>query len=170
MLKTPAAVHWVSAEPLLTSLDLNWYFSSHCPHCGNKGDERIRCGCMLCQVHYGRGYDKEHDDGTENRCFHGVGLDWIVTGGESGPKARPCHLDWVRSLAQQCQQASVACWVKQMGSKAYEISDWARARGSPLFADRKGADPSEWPADLRVQCFPFMRWVDGKVSQEIARD
>lgn len=65
----PAAVHWISAEPLLgplPSLDL-------------------------------------------------ASIDWLVTGGESGAKARPCHPDWVRDLRDRCQQAGVAFFHKQNG-------------------------------------------------------
>jgi protein gp37 len=46
------------------------------------------------------------------------GIDWIIVGGESGPRHRPCRVEWVRSLAGQCRAAGVACWVKQ-GSGSY---------------------------------------------------
>ena len=42
-------------------------------------------------------------------------LDWVVCGGESGPNARPCHPDWIRSLRDQCAAASVPFWFKQWG-------------------------------------------------------
>lgn len=40
-------------------------------------------------------------------------LDWVVCGGESGPKARPCRVEWIRSIVQQCKAANVPCFVKQ---------------------------------------------------------
>ena len=43
------------------------------------------------------------------------GLHWVITGGESGPKARPLHPDWARSLRDQCQAAGVAFFFKQWG-------------------------------------------------------
>lgn len=65
------------------------------------------------------------------------GLHWVICGGESGPKARPMQLDWVRSLRDQCQAAGVALWVKQI-----EVDG------------RVTHDPADWPEDLRVQQFP----------------
>jgi protein gp37 len=42
-------------------------------------------------------------------------VDWVICGGESGPGARPMQIDWARSLRNQCQQAGVAFFMKQMG-------------------------------------------------------
>ena len=42
-------------------------------------------------------------------------IDWAVVGGESGPKARPMHPDWVRSLRDQCLQSGVPFFFKQWG-------------------------------------------------------
>ena len=43
-------------------------------------------------------------------------LDWVIAGGESGPKARPSHPDWFRALRDQCAAAEVAYFFKQWGS------------------------------------------------------
>lgn len=43
------------------------------------------------------------------------GVDWVIVGGESGPKARPMHPDWVRSLRDQCKAAGVPFFFKQWG-------------------------------------------------------
>lgn len=40
-------------------------------------------------------------------------LDWVIVGGESGRKARPCDVAWIRSIVEQCNAAGVACFVKQ---------------------------------------------------------
>ena len=40
-------------------------------------------------------------------------VDWLIVGGESGPKARPCDMAWIRSAVEQCRAAGVACFVKQ---------------------------------------------------------
>lgn len=45
----------------------------------------------------------------------GVGLDWVIVGGESGAKARPMHPEWVRSLRDQCERANVPFYFKQWG-------------------------------------------------------
>jgi protein gp37 len=44
-----------------------------------------------------------------------TGIDWVIVGGESGPRARPMHPDWVRSIRDQCQQRGVAFFFKQWG-------------------------------------------------------
>lgn len=51
-------------------------------------------------------------------------IDWVIVGGESGPKARPMHPDWVRSLRDQCQSAGVPFLFKQWG-------EWVDADNGP---------------------------------------
>jgi hypothetical protein len=55
--------------------------------------------------------------GNNSKRWRGV-LDWVVAGGESGPKARPMHPDWVRGLRDQCAAASVPFLFKQWGAWA----------------------------------------------------
>jgi protein gp37 len=43
------------------------------------------------------------------------GIDWVIVGGESGPRARPMEADWVREIRNQCKAASVAFFFKQWG-------------------------------------------------------
>lgn len=101
-----------------------------------------------------------------------TGIDWVIVGGESGPNARWCDVDSVRSLVSQCKSAGVACFAKQLGAKPvfwnYDDSlQWPEGVyfDSPednepdgpsvaLLEDRKGGDWNEWPADLRVREFP----------------
>lgn len=87
----------------------------------------------------------------------GQRINWIIVGGESGPNARPFDVAWARSTIEQCRAAGVSCFVKQIGAIAVD-SRFAEKDGTPGFIaglrDRAGADPSEWPADLRVQEFP----------------
>lgn len=104
--------------------------------------------------------------------------DWIIVGGESGKDARVFEPEWARSTIRQGKESGVPVFVKQMGAKPQEIAypagvtDGEKARwhadGWTLiheqhashwrrywhFNDRAGADPAEWPADLRVQQFP----------------
>ena len=44
-------------------------------------------------------------------------IDWLVCGGESGPRARPMELDWARSLRDQCSEAGVPFFLKQLGGR-----------------------------------------------------
>ncbi|MFI4876962.1 MAG: DUF5131 family protein, partial [Blastopirellula sp. JB062] len=105
-------------------------------------------------------------------------LDWIITGGESGHGARPCPIDAIRSIVDQCRAASVACFVKQLGAYAVDHArhrpDWSGrgpavdvvattvvdgVRGEPSTIrirtkHAKGGDAEEWPRSLRVREFP----------------
>ncbi len=45
------------------------------------------------------------------------GIDWVIVGGESGPKARPMELSWARLIRKQCRKAGVAFFLKQLGGK-----------------------------------------------------
>lgn len=44
-------------------------------------------------------------------------IDWVIVGGESGHKARPMDLNWVRSIRDQCQSEKVPFFLKQLGGK-----------------------------------------------------
>lgn len=113
LLQTPAAVRWISAEPLLGPIDLGIH----------RYGETVRSYLRLRER--GRGGDIQS----------GVGLDWVVAGGESGPGARPMHPDWARSLRDQCKAAGVAFLFKQWGGVGANENngraDYARARHAP---------------------------------------
>lgn len=84
-------------------------------------------------------------------------LHWVIAGGESGPKSRPCNIEWIRSIVAQCKAADVPCFVKQLGGNAWKRD--AHGEKWPLLLRMdlnhpKGGDPEEWPADLRVRQFP----------------
>ena len=93
-------------------------------------------------------------------------LSWYIIGGESGPNSRPCNVDWIRSLVEQGKAAGVATFVKQLG--AYPVIEFNDKNPLPTavivkeyagkltayFSDKKGGNPAEWPADLRVQEWP----------------
>jgi protein gp37 len=92
-------------------------------------------------------------------------IGFVIVGGESGPGARPCRVEWIRSIRDQCKSAGVPCFVKQLGSNPVgdERPEPTRnADGSRTITvmqvleirDRKGGDWNEWPADLRVREFP----------------
>lgn len=93
LLATPAAVRFVSAEPLLLGIDFRWALASPL---------QIASG-FLARGHFAPGLE------TLRR------LDWIIVGGESGPNARPMHPAWARSIRDQCAAAGVAFHFKQWG-------------------------------------------------------
>jgi protein gp37 len=61
--------------------------------------------------------------GTVHSADWLAALDWVIVGGESGPKARPMHPDWARSLRDQCVNAGVPYFFKQWG-------EWGPLEGS----------------------------------------
>jgi protein gp37 len=46
-----------------------------------------------------------------------TGIDWVIVGGESGPRSRPMNPEWVIDLRDQCRQAGVPFFFKQWGGK-----------------------------------------------------
>lgn len=88
-------------------------------------------------------------------------VDWVIVGGESGPRARPCDVEWIRSIIDQCRAVGVPCFVKQLGSNPCGAltKEWNNEvlslENSPIeLIDPKGGDPDEWPEDLRVRELP----------------
>ena len=148
LLQTPAAVRFISAEPLLGAVDLAKFIGTNipgphdCPDWGDIPDTHcIRCGVL---------WEEEHE------CPPGFGptLNWAIVGGESGRGARPFHIDWARTIVQQCQAAGVPCFVKQLGADPRWNGDWWLL---DTIKDSKGGTPEEWPEDLRVRQFPEVR-------------
>jgi protein gp37 len=82
----------------------------------------------------------------------GVGLDWVICAGESGPGARPFNMDWAYKLRQQCAVRGVPFFMKQMGSNPVNGPNAASVRSA--LKDPKGGDPAEWPEWARVREFP----------------
>lgn len=106
LLDTPAAVRWISAEPLLGPVVLHDHWIGADPY--------------------------RHDEPR---------LDWVVTGGESGPGARPAHPDWFRSLRDQCQAAGIPYYFKQRGAYTWQAGSGWR-------------EPDLWVHDLTGQALP----------------
>lgn len=96
LLKTPATVRWISAEPLLEFIDLT---TLH--HDGTVNIHALTGDHGLTKPFKGRG----------------PGLDWVVAGGESGPNHREMNPDWAARLKWQCQQSGVPFFMKQMSGK-----------------------------------------------------
>ncbi len=107
LLATPAAVRFVSIEPMMGPIDLQ----------SMRGGTQWIGGHRGCTgMHHGDGSREcpsELHHHHDERC--GRGLDWVIVGGESGPKARPMHPEWARSLRDQCAAAGVAFLFKQWG-------------------------------------------------------
>ncbi len=138
----------------------------------------------------GNSYEQWANGGGGRECPHGITcgilcrecqkLDLVIVGGESGPNARPCNIEWIRSIVQQCKAASVPVFVKQLGAVAVGETRCSRCGRSDggwsalqcadgqvrcpncpgVMSDKwntnhpKGGDPSEWSEDLRVREMP----------------
>ncbi|OCB09262.1 hypothetical protein A5717_26160 [Mycolicibacterium porcinum] len=106
LLDAPAAVRFISAEPLLGPIDLI-----------GQGGNMVGAGIYSLPdpPEYDGGEPVCQDHGVE-QCQQGCTfLDWVIVGGESGPGARPMHPDWARSLRDQCTAAGVPFLFKQWG-------------------------------------------------------
>lgn len=109
LLKAPAAVRFVSAEPLLGKIDL-----SHIQFSNERGGLE---DWDALQLH-----------GATTGCT--AVLDWVIVGGESGRGARPMHPNWVRSLRDQCAEAAVPFFFKQWGE--WSPVQYLDTEGNPL--------------------------------------
>lgn len=102
LLEIPAAVRFLSCEPLLGPLNLTAYLLS--------------------------GWHKWEPK-----------LHWVICGGESGPGYRPMKVEWARSILDQCRNAGIAFFMKQLGG-------WPDKRG----------ELDKIPAELRIREFPVI--------------
>ncbi len=97
LLRVPAAVRFLSCEPLLGPVDLSRWLPESCG-CGG-GPLVNDAKCPDCG----------------ERAGMQRSIDWVIVGGESGPAARPMHPDWARSLRDQCVAEEVPFFFKQWG-------------------------------------------------------
>ncbi|MDI3548160.1 MAG: hypothetical protein PWR10_1812 [Halanaerobiales bacterium] len=118
LLQIPAVVRFVSCEPLLGPVDVYKYLDVYDPPTLTNPD----------------GYNPDKQL-----------IDWVICGGETGPRARPMHPDWVRSLRDQCQAAGVPFFFKSWG-------EWHESDLQP--------NPRGWRTYL---------WSDGKLMYRMGR-
>jgi len=122
LLATPAAIRWLSCEPLLGPVDLR-----NIPVA-----EGVTVDAMTgFHTGYAHRLVQKLPDATNS-------LDWVVVGGESGPDARPMHPTWARSIREQCSFL-VAFFFKQWGNW---ISIYDRDRDDPDW--RNVPKPGDW--------------------------
>lgn len=137
LLATPAALRFLSMEPLLGPVDLAPWLDpeTDCQGCDDGEGYGNRCASRdiprkeQCPWRYAVQTVTEHgpysEDGVPSKITSEVvKLDWVIVGGESGPGARPMHPDWARSLRDQCAHASVPFFFKQWGA-------WGEDLGPP---------------------------------------
>ncbi len=148
LLETPAAVRFLSCEPLLGPVDLLRAVSTLGDPIGHGLTMRFAHALDCCHR------------------FHGI--DWVIAGGESGRGARPMHPQWVRSLRDQCDTAGVAFFFKQWG----EYRPGGDAARSAVWVDVHGqvgsfANHTDQVAMVRVGKHAAGRDLDGRTWDEL---
>ena len=182
LLMVPAAVRFLSCEPLLEAVRL---------------DGILLDDGLVCPLE-GRRWERLAPPFAGSRAVPHPSISWVIIGGESGSEARPFDIAWARSIISQCRNAGVPVFMKQTGARPVDsaravvtqpcivggkpmLRDTIYAADAPELAqaridekdaglrlarphvshplrvctkDRAGADPSEWPRDMRVQEFP----------------
>lgn len=154
----------VSYEPALGPVDFRPWLVPYCDGGSRPGPGGV--GGVMCHRCDGFG------------CRH---VEWVIVGGEStqGAPARPFSIGWARDAISHCRAAGVAVFVKQVGSNTpgwclgnrpdgtseemnVDCQSWESGEGGQCpegycacRIDRAGADPAEWPTDLRVREFPL---------------
>jgi protein gp37 len=110
LLQTPAAVRFLSCEPLLGKVLIDngthSYFTCRSTITEDEADEKES-----------RGEDFYCCDSFMEHGEHYHGIDWVIAGGESGPNVRPSNPDWFRSLRDQCVAVGVPFFFKQWGGR-----------------------------------------------------
>jgi hypothetical protein len=138
LLSVPAALRFLSIEPMLGPIDLRRFLTPTGVHCPDvcvdtryvlesevdtvleRGEHEPLCPCCGERGSW-TGYDP--------------GIDWVIVGGESGHRARPMHPAWPRSIRDQCRVAAVPFLFKQWG----EWSEFANADHYPHCGEERHA-------------------------------
>lgn len=108
LLQTPAAKRFISCEPLLGPVDLTNIRLRNDP-LDTDSNPAVLNAFTACVHHPLTVRFAPPTKGEPD------GVNWVIVGGESGPKARPMEADWVRSIQLQCQMADVPFFFKQWG-------------------------------------------------------
>ena len=153
LLDTPAAVRFLSCEPLLGPIDFRWT-----PYAHQASGETYR-----------QYLDRNGSVGQYEALSR---IDWVIVGGESGRGARVMQADWARSLRDQCQAAGVPFLFKQWGEWAPQktlsvgcLSD-PRERHGELVTDGKHPDIAWRRLYRRVGKKAAGRELDGRTWDE----
>ncbi len=136
VLETPAAVRWISAEPLLRELHIGWALSRN----------RLEIGAgFLRRGRFSPGLETLRP------------IDWVVVGGESGPGARPMHPDWARQVRDQCADAGVPFLFKQWG-------EWTP--GENVECQRGSVETADWFDEGWLFSEENLARTDGHIDDE----
>lgn len=94
--------------------------------------------------------DFRGDGVVESYAFE-TGIDWVIVGGESGNnkgkyKYRPCEISWIEHIIDDCRDAGVPIFIKQLGTHLSKVFDMKHTHGG---------DINEWPERFKIREFPI---------------
>jgi protein gp37 len=155
--RCPSAVRYIEVVPFGPEMDVSAWLGHDVTGYLCCGAEM--CECASCALASQWPYDSE---GLQR-----VRIDWVIASGGD----EPCDIAWFRALRDECAEAGVPVFVKQLGARPCDASlgvpvvpgehihnaEQGHIAGNGVrieLADAKGGDPSEWPADLRVREMP----------------
>lgn len=144
LLRTPAAIRFVSAEPLLGAVYLQLWLRPRVQHARD-------CAYVVC------------DGPAPCTCGSYDCIDWVIAGGENGP--RPMHPAWARNLRDDCTKAKVPFFFKQWGSWQ-PIPTWEPWRNLPMMA--MDINSSVVPHDINPDNVDGQRFI--RVGKKAAGD
>ncbi len=169
LLATPAALRFVSAEPMLEPVDLTrWLYPVLDRHAAGLSDDPLAAGML------GRAIKSGHASGPMRPA-----LDWVICGGESGPFAGAMHPAWPRGLRDQCVAAGIPFFFKQWGEYRGIDDDFTLAGLSDHLSVRTiddggrlhfGGHPTDfdaWPTIVRIGKKRAGRMLDGREWNEV---
>jgi protein gp37 len=133
LLDTPAAVRWISAEPLLGPVRLD-----------GEVEETLAFA----------------DEGGALPMI--AGLDWVVVGGESGRGARPMHPDWLRDLRDECYVAKVPFLFKQWGHWAPHRTPRMTITQTTSFSMAEDGSAVSWRDRSGTELWPLGKKAAGR--------
>ncbi len=198
LLSINSTVRYVIFEPLLSEIHLVDPITEGAIDSIDETDENIDSGVSYHELmesadwdYLGHAFDPYTDEELQMRFCKKCGnkganpmhnnylphvvnnyLNWVIVGGESGTNARPCNLNWIRSIVNQCKTAKVPVFVKQLGSvpmmsekewreiNPIRLLKYQNAGKVPqhfvplLMSDRKGGNIDFFPEDLQKRQFP----------------
>lgn len=141
LLMLPAAVRGLSIEPQLGRISLRWLAAW----------PENPSGAAI------------HPSGVTFPLNGARRLDWVIVGGESDQTdhpAREFQREWAMSLAEECEEAGLPFFMKQLGHQP--SFGFPEGRSRPPGITGKGENPEEWPAPLRRREFPL------PITEEVA--
>jgi protein gp37 len=157
----PCAGTFISAEPLLGSLRMG-------------GQTTLRGVLMAaprpgaCVCGTGHGFTRCPYTGGVARASHrtdagcegfvrekGAGIDWVITGAESGPGAVPPDFGWFAEIVRDCIDTCTPLYVKQVGAHPYVLQASMHEPEHVTIEQRgHGGCMQAWPEELRVRQWP----------------